>query len=403
MIDHSFKPSHSDLLLGIAAVEKVTHQSPSPGLPKKFPPNGLGERKTIEVLGPIALGKATQLGAPLAFAHMDPPTPWITWITTLWNASLNQNLLHPDVSPVARDFEKLAIDWLCPYFGMDGGHMTPGSTLSNLTALWVARDLANINTVVASDAAHISIQKSARILGLKFQPVKTDENGSLDKSALPRRLSNCCLVLTAGTTSSGAIDSLDLTKKASWTHVDGAWAGPLRISAKYRYLLDGIQNADSVSVSGHKWFFQPKESGILFFKDSEKAHKTISSSAEYLTADNVGLLGSRGAIGLPLLATLISWGINGLSERLEKCMILAEGLYNFLSTADVFLYAPPITGVVLWRPRDGSSTRTVFKRLPSGSASLTNLNGCQWIRHVAANPQLDKSTLISEIKESLRN
>ena len=75
---------------------------------------------------------------------MDPPTPWITWIMALWNASLNQNLLHPAISPVARDFETTAIDWLCPYFGMNGGHLTPGSTLSNLTALWVARDLKGI-------------------------------------------------------------------------------------------------------------------------------------------------------------------------------------------------------------------------------------------------------------------
>ena len=43
-----------------------------------------------------------------------------------WNASLNQNLLHPDVAPVARDVEAQAIDWLAPHFGMGGGHMTPG-------------------------------------------------------------------------------------------------------------------------------------------------------------------------------------------------------------------------------------------------------------------------------------
>ena len=43
----------------------------------------------------------------------------------MWNASLNQNLLHPDLAPVARDVETQTVAWLAPHFGMDGGHVTP--------------------------------------------------------------------------------------------------------------------------------------------------------------------------------------------------------------------------------------------------------------------------------------
>jgi L-2,4-diaminobutyrate decarboxylase len=80
---------------------------------------------------------------------MDPPTPWITWATTLWNASLNQNLLHPATSPAARDIEQRVVQWLASFFGMTGGHMTAGSTLANLTALWAARECAGVKEVVA--------------------------------------------------------------------------------------------------------------------------------------------------------------------------------------------------------------------------------------------------------------
>jgi hypothetical protein len=46
--------------------------------------------------------EATKLSAsPTSLAHMDPPTPWITWAMALWNASLNQNLLHEMTSPFA--------------------------------------------------------------------------------------------------------------------------------------------------------------------------------------------------------------------------------------------------------------------------------------------------------------
>jgi hypothetical protein len=64
-------------------------------LPMSLPDTGIGEAATLRQLAPLVLGGAQRLDDPLAMAHMDPPTPWITWATTLWNASLNQNLLHP--------------------------------------------------------------------------------------------------------------------------------------------------------------------------------------------------------------------------------------------------------------------------------------------------------------------
>jgi L-2,4-diaminobutyrate decarboxylase len=105
------------------------------------------------------------LDAPTAFAYMDPPTPWLTWAMALWNSSLNQNLLHPATAPVARHIEEKVIAWLAPFFGMQGGHMTPGSTMANLTALWSARECAGVAEVVTSGNAHLSIAKAAHLLG----------------------------------------------------------------------------------------------------------------------------------------------------------------------------------------------------------------------------------------------
>lgn len=115
---------------------------------------------------------------------MDPPTPWITWAMALWNARLNQNLLHRTTSPFATEAEKMVIDWLIPFFGMNGGHMCSGSTISNLTALWAARDVKGVKKVVASEAAHLSIQKAARILGLAYEEIPANTEGQLDPEQL---------------------------------------------------------------------------------------------------------------------------------------------------------------------------------------------------------------------------
>ena len=95
-----------------------------------------------------------------------------------------------------------------------------------------------------------------------------------------------------------------LVGRAAWTHVDAAWGSPLRLT-RFADRLEGIARADSVAVSSHKWLFQPKESALVLFRDSEKATEAISFGCAYLTEPNVGLLGSHGVTAIPLLATLM--------------------------------------------------------------------------------------------------
>ena len=394
MSDPSFQADPEGLKQALDALLAPPSPESAQILPSGLPEDGCGERVVLDRLAPIVLGGARQLGAPDALAHMDPPTPWIAWVFTLWNASLNQNLLHPDVAPVARGLEARVVDWLAPAFGMEGGHMTPGSTLANLTALWAARELKGVRTVIASEAAHLSVAKSAHILGLDYQAVQTDATGRLDPAALPDDLSSTALVLTAGTTSAGAIDDLALVGRAAWTHVDAAWAGPLRFSRRYAARLDGIEQADSLAVSAHKWLFQPKESGLIFFRDNRAAEAAISFGGAYLAVPNVGLLGSHGAVAVPLLATLMAWGRTGLEARIDRTMEIAEALWQRLNDhPGVELYGPQVSGVVLWRPNDGRSAQTLREALPVGLASLTTVGGKDWLRHVAANPNADLETI----------
>ena len=280
--------------------------------------------------------------------------------------------------------------------------MTPGSTISNLTALWVARDNTSIKKVLASEDAHLSIQKAASILGLKLIKLKTNSNGEMRLDEIPSDLSKTALVLTAGTTTAGSIDNLKIKQKAAWVHVDAAWAGPLRLSNNFSNILNGIERADSVSISGHKWFFQPKESGLIFFKDVLTANKIISASSGYLTSNNIGILGSHGAVALPLLSTLMAWGKTGLIERLERSMNLSIQLWGKLQEhPDVIIFNKPTTGVILWRLHSNNQTKELFSLLPGGSASFINYKNHFWIRNVAANPLADVEVLWKNIDQAL--
>ena len=392
--EKSFSPE-SKLEHALELLRKTTFTNKD--LPDSCPNIGIGEINTLDLLAPYVLGNASHLDGSTALAHMDPPTPWITWAMALWNARLNQNLLHPATSPFATEAEKLVIEWLTPFFGMNGGHMCSGSTVANLTAIWVARDSRNITEVVTSESAHLSIEKSAKILGLKFRKVATNAHGQIDSKQLGD-LSNTCLVLTAGTTTVGAIDSLELIGKAKWTHVDAAWTAPLRLSEKHAHLLDNIETADSISISAHKWLFQPKDSALILFKDTKTSNESISFGGSYLTTPNIGVQGSRGASAIPLLATLIALGKDGIVELIEHTLEMSDKLFNELSKEkNICVLESQQTAITIFRPLN-CTAEDFFKQLPEGMFSTCTIDNQLWIRSVAANPLADIDKIISIVK-----
>lgn len=403
MNDKAFKPDIEGLRRSVGALLDHGGAIASEELPDTFPLDGLGEAETLERLAPLILGGARRLDAPEAFAHMDPPTPWITWAIAMWNASLNQNLLHPETSPAAREIEQRVISWIAPFFGMDGGHMTPGSTVANLTALWAAREMRSIKTVIASDASHLSIEKAAHLLGMEYQALPADDQGRLTADAVNVDLSKAALVLNAGTTSAGAIDDLALAGEAAWTHVDAAWAGPLAFSPTHQFRIEGMANADSVAISAHKWLYQPKESGLVLFKNTVASHRAVSFGGAYLAVPNVGVLGSHGATAAALLATLLAWGQTGLVERIDRAMDLADDLWQRLDThPKAQLFGPQTSGVILWRPSSDMDIDQAQASLPVGSVSRTSIHGRPWLRHVAANACADIEAIWQPIERLLR-
>lgn len=366
-------------------------------LPERLPRDGMDPDAALQVALDLGVGQSVRLDHPGYMAHMDPPTPWPTWVTAMMAASVNQNLLHPDAAPVGREVEHRVIEWLAPVFGMDGGHLVPGSTVANLTALWAARERAGVHTVVASSAAHLSIPKAAHLLGLQFReiPVADDQRLVVDDLG---DLNGAALVLTAGTVAAGAIDPLTAGLGAAWRHVDAAWAGPLRFSARHRHLLDGLEAADSVSVSAHKWLYQPKESAVVMFADTPAAHSALSFGGSYLAAPNVGVLGSHGAgAAMGLLTTLLILGHHGVAARIDSDMAIAGRLCDLVERhPELELRQRHVSGVVNWRSH-GVDPRHVQRELQHAWVSVAQIAGESWLRSVAANPRADVDGIVGEV------
>ena len=398
------------------------------GIPLDLPSTGLGDSGALDALAASTFGGSAQLHHPGYFAHMDPPTPAVAMAAALWQASTNQNMLHPDAAPSARGLERRVVQWLAPFFGMDGGHLVPGSTVANLTALWAARDIRGAKRVIASDKCHLSMPKAAKILGMEFVSAPTDASHRMQDLAQFGDLSETVVVLTAGTVATGAIDPLPLpvvllpngatsssgtgsiggasSSQPAWIHVDAAWAAPLRFTDQQSHLLDDVQHADSVGFSCHKWLYQPKGVGAIMFKDSAAAHAALSFGGGYLSAPNVGVVGSAPASALPLAATLLAWGQQGLAKRIEDDLEKAKALCRLIEQDERFeLWAgggstAGATGVVVWRPRNVPAAE-VRDRLRGAWVSLTEIDGERWLRCVSANPSADPERVFAAVVAAL--
>ena len=278
--------------------------------------------------------------------------------------------------------------------------MLPGSTVANLTALWAAREVAGVRRVVASETAHLSVAKAAHLLAMDFEALPVDGSGRMRVPAGGVG-GDAALVATAGTTGRGAIDPL-ARAGARWLHVDAAWAGPLRLT-RHAGRLDGVELADSVAVSAHKWLYQPKDSALALFRDPG-AQDAIAFGASYLATPNVGVQGSRGAAAVPLLATLVAWGRTGLAERIEANVALADALADRLAgDPRTVLLERPESAVLNWRPADRRADVDALVRRLGPTSSRTAVDGETWVRQVAANPHADLDAVWASAARALED
>ncbi len=208
--------------------------------------------------------------------------------------------------PGAAQIERLTVGWLRQIFGFppeSGGTFVSGGSVANLTALAVARHIQlgdDMQGAVAycSDQIHFAISRGLRVLGFapeQLRKIPSDENFRLSLPMLKEAIAAdrglgrrpFCVVATAGTTNTGAVDPLnalaDLCQQENlWLHVDGAYGAPAMLTEKGKGALTGLERADSLALDAHKWLFQPIECGVVLVRERRWLAETFKEQPEYL-------------------------------------------------------------------------------------------------------------------------
>src|SRR5205814_1404779 len=160
-------------------------------------------------------------------------------------------------------------------------------SVSTLAAVIAAREATGRDLVVCSEQAHSSVDKAARMLGLRLRKVPCDEQFRLRPDDLGDLEDAACVVATVGTTATTSVDPVAQVAAAcrqagAWLHVDAAYAGAAMVCPELRWAFDGVTDADSLVVNAHKWMLTPMDCSLFWSRRPDALRDAFSLIPEYL-------------------------------------------------------------------------------------------------------------------------
>ncbi|KAI0214767.1 Histidine decarboxylase, partial [Lamellibrachia satsuma] len=304
-------------------------------------------------------------------------------------------------SPACTELETIVMDWLGKMIGlppvflhsneqtMGGGVIQTTASEATLVALLAARsdiikrykamnpdlDDSEINArlvAYCSDQAHSSVEKAGLIGLVKLRLLESDDTLSLRGAVLRAAIKEdrdaglipFYLCATLGTTGACAFDKLTelgpiCEDEGIWLHIDAAYAGTAFICPEYRYVMNGIEHAQSFAFNPSKWMMVHFDCTAMWVKNSGALHRTFNVQPLYLRHENTGaaidymhwqIPLSRRFRSLKLWFVLRSFGVVGLQAHVRKGVRLSKK-FEFLVRDDVRFEIPAqrLLGMVVFR------------------------------------------------------
>lgn len=211
-------------------------------------------------------------------------------------------------APGMVQLESNVVRWFCEIVGLpegSGGVLTSGGSMANFIALVTARraklpeDFLR-GTLYVSDQVHHSMTKAAVLAGFppaRVRVVPSDERFRMRLDALAELvqadreagLTPFLVVGSGGTTNTGAIDPLSSIAQFArdedlWMHVDAAYGGFFSMTERGRAALQGLAEADSLTLDPHKSLFLPYGAGSLLVRDVTTLQHAHSVTSDYMPA-----------------------------------------------------------------------------------------------------------------------
>lgn len=323
------------------------------------------EQVLVSSTGPRYFGFVTGGVTPAALAG--------DWLTTVYDQNPQGVEGFGDISAIIEvNTIKMLMELLCLPDEFTGGFVT-GATMANFSSLAVARqwvglqvgkDIAreglDMNISCLSATPHSSSVKALAMLGLGSSRVvqvkRLGDTESMDVDDLEKQLKALSGAPAIVISSGGTVNTVDFDDMVAiaalkqrykfWWHIDAAFGGFAACSPKYRYLLNGWEKADSITVDCHKWLNTPYDGGVFLVRKaySKALVQTFqNSNAPYLgdASEQFAFLNivpenSRRLRALPAWFSLMAYGKTGYREIIENNIRLGHDFGEMITRGTGF-------------------------------------------------------------------
>ncbi len=356
--------------------------------------------------------------------------------------------------------EHCVVRWLMELidFPVEGsaGILVGGGSVASLYCLAVARQWAAARAgwnmrmeglqgnhaplvLYISEEGHSCLRKASHLLGLgEPRIIPVDDRYRMNLQALceavkadrQARRYPFCVVGSAGTVNTGAVDPLDeladfCEDQGLWLHVDGAYGAFGILDPNVSHLYAGLERADSVALDPHKWLATPIECSCAIVRQGDLLRETFSLVPPYLRTEpdkgiggmpwfaEYGFQQTRRFNALKLLWVIQQAGRTGLVAHVTRHNTLAQYMASLVDDVpQLELMAPVELSTVCFRYVPNSLrgdeeqldalNKTIMEEIQAGGKALVNgtiLHDRFVLRSCALHYALTEDDVVAVIEE----
>jgi aromatic-L-amino-acid/L-tryptophan decarboxylase len=335
----------------------------------------------------VVLPGMTHWQHPNFFAYFPGNSSPPSVLAEMLTATLGAQCMLWQTSPAATEMETRVLDWLRQMIGLPEGFVgviQDTASSATLCAILCARERATEwrakeeglgacpkLTFYTSEEAHSSVEKAITIAGVgrcRLRLIPTDEQFAMRPELLDiairedraHGLVPAGVVATLGATGVGAIDPLrpiaEICRAENlYLHVDAAWAGSALLLEEQRWMIEGIEQADSFVFNPHKWLLTNFDCSAHFVRQPDQLVRTLGILPHYLTSRETDVIDYRDwgvPLGrrfraLKLWFVIRAYGIEKLKVILRGHIALAKELASQIEAEPDFELTTPASLALL--------------------------------------------------------
>ena len=355
-------------------------------LPSQAPEEAEPFSRVLADLTDIVVPGVTQVQHPRYFGWFPSNASLAAVLGDLAASGLGALGITWQSAPALTEVEEVVVEWLRELTALPGswkGVIQDTASSACLVALLAARERAtNYSearggmqaegaplTVYTTEHAHSSIAKAVALAGFGRDNLRFADVDPVTYAMRPEALAAAveadvaagrrpaAVVVNVGTTGTTAVDPLAQIVSVArqygmWVHVDAAMAGSALLLPEMRWLIDGVEGADSLVWNPHKWLGTLGNCSLLYVADPDHLIRVMSTNPSYLRSAVDGEVTQYKDWGIPLgrrFRALKLWfhlrldGVEAIRERLRRDMDNARWLAEQVSSTPGWRVLAPVT------------------------------------------------------------